>query len=56
MAWAEDTGWNKGGSLVWQVFDANGRATGDRGRVDGGIPTWSLPTVVPTPDGFVIVH
>ena len=56
IVWTEDTGWNKGGSLVWQVLDANGRPTGDRGRVDSGVPVWGLPTAVATADGFVVVH
>lgn len=56
LAWTEDTAWNQGGALVWQVFDAAGRPTAQRGRVDGGIPVWSLPTVVATSAGFTIVH
>jgi len=56
LVWTEDTGWNKGGSLVWQVFGTNGRPTGERGRVDGGAPVWGLPTAVATPDGFVLIH
>lgn len=57
LVWAEDTGWQRGGSLAWQVFDRDGQPTSDRGRIKGGIPTWSLPTVVATPDGrFTIIH
>jgi len=51
LAWTEGTGWQKGGSLVWQLFDASGRPTEIKGRVDRGIPIWSLPTVVARPDG-----
>ncbi len=57
LAWAEDTGWQRGGSLCWRVFDRDGRATREQGRVDGGIPIWSLPAVVARPDGgFMIIH
>jgi hypothetical protein len=57
LAWTEGTGWQKGGSLAWQVFDLAGHPTGERGRVEGGIPVWGLATVVPRPDGgFTIIH
>jgi hypothetical protein len=57
LAWAEDTGWQRGGSLVWQVFDRDGKPTSDRGRIKNGIPTWGLPAVVAMPDGrFTIIH
>jgi hypothetical protein len=56
LVWTEGTDWNKGGALVWQVLDKTGRPTEERGRVDGGIPVWGLPTVVAGPNGFVIIH
>jgi hypothetical protein len=57
LAWAEGTGWQKGGALAWRVFDPSGRPTGESGRIDRGIPAWSLPTAVARPDGgFTIVH
>jgi hypothetical protein len=57
IVWAEDTGWQRGGSVAWRIFDRSGRATRELGRVKDGIPTWSLPAVVALPDGsFVIIH
>ena len=57
VVWAEDTGWQRGGSLVWRVFDKTDRATREMGRVNDGVPVWSLPAVVALPDGkFVIIH
>jgi hypothetical protein len=57
VVWAEDTGWQRGGSLVWRIFDRSGRATRAMGRVPDGIPVWSLPAVVALPAGrFVIIH
>jgi hypothetical protein len=57
VVWAEDTGWQRGGSLVWRIFDQSGRATREMGRVHDGVPVWSLPTVAALPDGsFVIIH
>jgi hypothetical protein len=56
LAWTEGTGWEKGGALAWQVFDKDGTPTSARGRVEGGIPVWGLPTAVATEGGFAIVH
>jgi hypothetical protein len=56
LAWAEGTGWNKGGDLAWQVFNANGTPVGQPGRA-AGVPTWSLGAATARPDGgFVIVY
>ncbi|OAI54350.1 hypothetical protein AYO44_03515 [Planctomycetaceae bacterium SCGC AG-212-F19] len=57
LVWTEGTGWQKGGSLAWCIFDKDGKPTRQSGRVDGGIPVWGLPTAVAKPDGsFVIIH
>ncbi len=57
LVWAEGTGWQKGGALVWQVYDKAGKPTAEKGRIDDGIPVWGLPAVVAGPDGgFVILH
>jgi hypothetical protein len=57
LAWAEGTGWQRGGSLAWQVYDKAGKPTAEKGRVDGGIPTWGLPAAVALPDGsFTVIH
>jgi hypothetical protein len=56
LVWTEDTGWNRGGSLAWQVYDQTG-VPGESGRRAGGIPVWGLPTVVAEPNGnFTIFH
>jgi hypothetical protein len=56
LVWTEGTGWQKGGALVWQVYDKNGNPTQTKRRVEGGIPVWGLPTVVATEKGFTIFH
>lgn len=57
LAWAEGTGWQRGGALAWRVFDPSGRATRESGRVEKGVPVWGLPAVVTRPDGgFTIIH
>jgi hypothetical protein len=56
VAWTEGTGWQKGGSLAWQVYDSAGRRTTAAGRVPG-IPVWGLATAFVGPDdNFVIVY
>lgn len=57
MAWAEETAWQKGGTLAWQVFNREGKPVGKPGRLEGGIPTWGLPSAVTFPNGsFLIVN
>ncbi len=57
LAWTEGTGWNRGGTLAWQLYDAAGRPRGAVGRVDGGIPVWGLPAAAARPDGgFTLLH
>lgn len=56
FAWTEGTGWAKGGSVAWQVFDKDGKPVGEKGRAPG-VPVWSLPTAFAKADGkFVIVY
>lgn len=56
MVWAEGTGWQKGGSLAWQIFDKTGKPTKQTGR-SGDIPVWSFATVFATADGgFAVIH
>lgn len=56
LAWTEGMGWNRGGSVAWQVFDRDGRPTAERGHADG-VPTWSLVAVFTRADGgFTVVY
>lgn len=57
LAWTEGTGWQKGGSLAWQLYDPAGKPMGEKGRVEGGVPPWGLVTAVARPDGgFTVIH
>jgi hypothetical protein len=57
LAWTEGTGWQRGGTLVWQLFDPSGQPQGAQGRLEAGVPTWGLPTALARPDGsFLIIH
>jgi hypothetical protein len=54
--WTEGTGWAQGGAVAWQLYDKDGNATVEHGRVDG-VPVWSLATAFAKKDGsFVIVY
>jgi len=56
LAWTEGTGWQKGGSVAWQLFDTNGNPTAAKGRAPG-VPVWGLVAAVAKPDGtFVVYH
>ena len=55
-AWTEGTGWQKGGSLAWELTDRDtGRTT--TGRANGAIPVWGRITAVAEADGsFTIFY
>ena len=56
LVWTEGTGWKKGGSLAWQVFDRDGKPTGSAGD-RAGVPAWSFGAVVPgAGGGFVVLY
>jgi hypothetical protein len=56
LVWAEGTGWQKGGTVAWQLFDAEGKPKATAGRRDG-IPVWSFATALARRDGsFEIIY
>ena len=56
LVWTEGTGWKKGGSLAWQVFDSGGKPTAQKGSAPD-VPVWGLATVVAEADGnFSIIY
>ena len=56
LAWTEGTGWNKGGTIAWQVFDAAGNPLeGGSGKAKR-LPVWGLPTAVSDDGGFTIIY
>ncbi|MFN0084639.1 MAG: hypothetical protein ACKVX9_04560 [Blastocatellia bacterium] len=56
LVWTEGTGWKKGGSLAWQLYDSRGTPIGERGEAPG-IPVWSLAAVVAEKGGgFTILY
>ena len=56
FAWTENTGWQKGGSMAWQSFDAALRPAAERGNAPG-VPVWSfISAYTEAPNRFVIVR
>ena len=49
LSWSEGTGWQKGGSLAWQVFESDGRVVSS-GRSES-VPVWGLTAAFARPDG-----
>lgn len=56
VVWTEGTGWQKGGSLAYQLYDAGDRPMGETKQVPG-IPTWSFAAPVNLgSNGFSILY
>jgi hypothetical protein len=56
LVWTEGTGWQRGGALTWQVYNAGGEPIGDHGTVPG-LPVWSFAAPVANSDGsFQILY
>jgi hypothetical protein len=56
VAWAEGTGFNKGGGVAWQVFDVGLKPIGDR-QTAPGLPASSFPAVWARGDeSFVVLY
>jgi hypothetical protein len=56
LVWTEGTGWQKGGSLAWQLYDRSGLPTSEKKQLPG-VPTWSFAAAIARPDnGFSILY
>lgn len=56
LVWAEGTGWQKGGDVVWKIFSSDGKSALPGGRKDG-LPAWTFPTALVRGDGgFEIIY
>jgi hypothetical protein len=53
-AWAEGTGWARGGSVAWRVLSSDGRSVGERTTATG-LPVWSHPATFAKPNGDFVV-
>ena len=56
LAWTEGTGWKRGGSIAWQVFDSAGKPTDVRGTASG-LPMWDVVAAYADPrGGFTVIY
>lgn len=56
LVWTEGTGWKKGGSLAWQIYDSQGKPIGEKGEAPG-VPVWSFAAVIAEQDGsFTVIY
>jgi hypothetical protein len=55
MVWTEGTGWARGGSLAWQLYDASGKVIGEKGTKPN-VPACSFGAVVTKAGGFVVLY
>ncbi len=56
FAWTEHTGWKKGGSMAWQLFDASLNPVGELANAPG-VAMWSfISAYAAEPDHYVIVR
>ena len=57
IAWAEGTGWNRGGSVAWQVYDAQGKPIDGASGKKECLPAWGKPAAFAKADGsFVVLY
>jgi len=54
LVWTEGTGWSRGGSLAWQLFDGKGNAVSPSGKAPA-LPAWSFAAAVARRDGTFVV-
>ncbi len=56
VTWAEGAGWGQGGTLKWQLFDAQGKPVASPAP-EAEVPTWSFPTAVHLAnDRFLVIY
>ena len=57
LAWGDAPGYRAGGTLNWQLFDAEHHPLSDPGPATDTIPSGSAPAIVTQPDGtFVVLY
>jgi len=54
ITWVEDTGWNRGGNLVWALVNEKGVVRASE-KINKGIPVWSFSSVVRSEDGAYFI-
>ncbi len=55
ICWSTGTGWQRGGGVAWQVLDAKGNPSADKGMAEG-VPVWGATAAYADGDGFVVMY
>lgn len=55
VTWSIGTGWQKGGQLGWQVLNAAGKPTAERGTKPG-VPVWGFSAAYAEGERFVVMY
>ncbi|MCZ6836369.1 MAG: sialidase family protein [Planctomycetota bacterium] len=56
LVWTEGLFWGRGGTLAWQIFDADGTPMLEENGGQAGVPAYSTVAAFASPDGFTIVY
>jgi hypothetical protein len=55
VTWTENTAWQKGGSVLWQVLDHDLKPLAGLAGTANDLPTWDYPAPFATPDGLFLI-
>jgi hypothetical protein len=55
LVWTEGTGWGRGGTVAWQVYDSRGTVVGAKGTANE-VPAWSFAAPVASKSGFLVFY
>jgi hypothetical protein len=57
VAWIEGSGWSRGGTLAWEIYDDHGKPLAHSSGPSLSQPAWDLPAVVAIRDGrFLLLY
>lgn len=56
LAWAQGTGWNKGGAVRWQVFDQARQPIAGSSGTAPDLPVWDAPAAFTGREGFIVLY
>jgi hypothetical protein len=55
LVWTDGTGWGRGGSIAWQMYNQSGAPMTAKGS-ELGLPPWSFAETTSTREGFLILY
>jgi hypothetical protein len=54
LCWTDGTGWKRGGTLGWQMFDAQSQPVGPM-AAGASVPVWGMPAAVSAHGRFFVI-